>query len=115
VLFLDVGNIAWVGEDQLQPLAIQFSHMPPQAIESWLVGVDSDARWNTKAATFLKEITDDRILVGYVDEVHRESHRIGIHLFSTEDGDLDINAAVQEYVERRKQLLSCPGNSSEYK
>ncbi|XP_047474264.1 tudor domain-containing protein 5-like isoform X2 [Penaeus chinensis] len=114
VIFLDVGNIAWVKEDQLQPLVIQFSHMPPQAIESWLVGVDSDARWNIKAAAFLKDITNDRILVGYVDEVHRESHRIGIHLYSTEDGeDLDINAAVQEYVERCKQLQSCPGNSSE--
>ncbi|XP_047474265.1 uncharacterized protein LOC125028804 isoform X3 [Penaeus chinensis] len=85
-----------------------------KAIESWLVGVDSDARWNIKAAAFLKDITNDRILVGYVDEVHRESHRIGIHLYSTEDGeDLDINAAVQEYVERCKQLQSCPGNSSE--
>ncbi|XP_042869716.1 uncharacterized protein LOC122251686 isoform X2 [Penaeus japonicus] len=34
VFFLDVGNIAWVREDQLKPLAIQFSHMPPQGISS---------------------------------------------------------------------------------
>ncbi|XP_042240522.1 tudor domain-containing protein 1-like [Homarus americanus] len=93
VFFIDFGYMEWVPEKQLHPLSIKFLHLPPQALECRLTGVEiPDEGWNPAAASHLSELTKNQVLVAYVTHVDRDHQRLGVILLDTsEDQDININ------------------------
>ncbi|XP_071550943.1 uncharacterized protein [Panulirus ornatus] len=93
VFFIDFGFLEWVNGDQLYPLAVQFIHMAPQAVECWLTGVEiPPGGWQPEAARCLKELTEGYTLVVQIDSIDRDYHRLGVTLHNTDEGeDININ------------------------
>ncbi|XP_063869073.1 uncharacterized protein LOC135105047 isoform X2 [Scylla paramamosain] len=85
VFFIDFGYEEWVKQEILRPLAPQFAHVTPHAVECWLSGVNSPAEgWSAEATEILKEMTEEHTLVAHILQVDSDFQRVGVVLIDTE-------------------------------
>uniref|UniRef100_A0A0P4VYH4 C3H1-type domain-containing protein n=1 Tax=Scylla olivacea TaxID=85551 RepID=A0A0P4VYH4_SCYOL len=85
VFFIDFGYEEWVKQEILRPLAPQFAHVTPHAVECWLSGVNSPAKgWSAEATEILKKMTEEHTLVAHILQVDSDFQRVGVVLIDTE-------------------------------
>lgn len=86
VFFIDFGYEEWVKQEILRPLAPQFAHMTPHAVECWLSGVNTPVEgWSAEATKLFKEmIGEDHTLVAHILQVDSDFQRVGVVLVDTE-------------------------------
>ncbi|XP_069183716.1 tudor domain-containing protein 1 [Procambarus clarkii] len=103
VFFIDFGYMEWVSDDQLRPLAAQFTHTPPQALQCGLTGVKPPLEgWHPSAVKYLRELTEGFTLVAHVNYVDRDHQHLGVTLYNTNDGkDININECFLRKLENK--------------
>lgn len=86
VFFIDFGYEEWVKQEILRPLAPQFAHMTPHAVECWLSGVNTPVEgWSAEATKLFKDmIGEDHTLVAHILQVDSDFQRVGVVLVDTE-------------------------------
>ncbi|XP_045132708.1 uncharacterized protein LOC123516972 isoform X2 [Portunus trituberculatus] len=99
VFFIDFGHEEWVKQEMLQPLAVQFAHVLPHAVECWLSGVNTPAEgWSAEATEILREMIEEHTLVAHILQVDSNFQRVGVELIDTEGKQkLSIN---EDFVSR---------------
>ncbi|XP_071507169.1 uncharacterized protein [Diadema antillarum] len=86
VFFVDYGNSEWLSRSRVRPAMPQFLHLPFQAVECFLAGVelvapDDQQREGSEARKLFEELTTDKPLVAYI--VSSNEDALYVELYDT--------------------------------